>query len=69
MDKIESVAIDAFVTGTINAFNMGMQIERERIVTAANNKVCFDLRDKGECDHSVCYGMVELIALIKGEVK
>jgi hypothetical protein len=41
--------------------------ERERIIALAENKVCFDNRHKGECDHSICYGMIDLIALIKGK--
>jgi hypothetical protein len=41
--------------------------ERKRIITLSENKVCFDNRDKGECEHSVCYGMLDLIALIKNE--
>jgi len=43
----------------------GAQQERERISALAANKVCFDNRSNGECDHSVCYGMIDLIALIK----
>ena len=43
------------------------QQERERISAMVENKVCFDNRDSGECEHSVCYGMIDLIALIKGE--
>jgi hypothetical protein len=39
--------------------------ERERIIAMVQNKVCFDNRDNGECEHSVCYGMIDLIALIK----
>jgi hypothetical protein len=39
--------------------------ERERIIAMVQNKVCFDNRDSGECEHSVCYGMIDLIALIK----
>jgi hypothetical protein len=39
--------------------------ERERIIALANNKVCFDNRDNGECEHSACYEMIDLIALIK----
>jgi hypothetical protein len=39
--------------------------ERERIITLVKNKVCFDNRDSGECEHSACYGMLDLIALIK----
>jgi hypothetical protein len=46
---------------------VGRDYERERIITLSKNKVCFDNRDKGECEHSVCYGMLDLIALIKNE--
>jgi len=47
----------------------GAQQERERIIALAASKVCFDNRDKGECDHSVCYGMIDLVTVIKGENK
>jgi hypothetical protein len=47
----------------------GTQQERERIIALAKSKVCFDNRDKGECDHSVCYGMIDLIAVIGRENK
>lgn len=45
----------------------GKKAEREHIITLIQNKICFDNRDNGECDHSVCYGMIDLIALIKSE--
>jgi hypothetical protein len=47
----------------------GAQQERERIIALAASKVCFDNRDNGECDHSVCYGMIDLVTVIKGENK
>lgn len=50
-------------------YDLGRSDERERIITLIKNKVCFDNRDNGECEHSVCYGMLDLIALLKGESK
>ena len=52
-----------------SAVQEGRQAERERIISLAERKVCFDNRDNGECDHSGCYGMTDLIALIKGDTK
>jgi len=46
-------------------YDLGRSAERERIIALAENKVCFDNRDSGECEHSACYGMLDLIALIK----
>jgi hypothetical protein len=48
-------------------YDLGGSAERERIITLIQNKICFDNRDNGECEHSVCYGMIDLIALIKSE--
>jgi hypothetical protein len=52
-----------------SATEEGRRAERERISAMVENRVCFDNRDSGECEHSVCYGMIDLIALIKGENK
>ena len=60
---------DGYQAGVLAATKLGGCWERERIVKLAQNKVCFDNRDTGECDHSVCYGMIDLIVLIKGEDK
>jgi hypothetical protein len=45
----------------------GARYERERITALAKNKVCFDHRKTGNCDHSACFEMSDLIALINGE--
>jgi hypothetical protein len=43
--------------------------ERERIITLVQKKVCFDYRNSGRCDHSACYEMIDLVALIEGKKK
>ena len=45
----------------------GKKAERGHIIALIQNKICFDNRDNGECEHSVCYGMLDLIALVKNK--
>ena len=45
-------------------FDFGVREERNRIILLAENKVCFDNRDNGECEHSACYEMINLIERI-----
>lgn len=46
---------------------LAAQQERDRIVELAKNRICFDHKDG--CEHGQCYGLSDLIALIKGEQK
>lgn len=46
---------------------LGKQLERERIIQVAQNRICFD--HKGGCDHADCYALSDLIRAIKGEQK
>ena len=43
----------------------GIEAERERISKMAQARICFDFQGSGKCDHSVCYGMAELIITIR----
>jgi len=43
----------------------GIEVERERISKMAEARICFDFQGSGKCDHSVCYGMAELIITIR----
>jgi hypothetical protein len=43
----------------------GIELERERISKMAEARICFDFHNSGVCDHSVCYGMAELIITIR----
>ena len=45
----------------------GKSFERERITALAERKVCFGHKETSNCEHSVCFGMRALIALIEGE--
>ena len=42
----------------------GIEVERERISKMAQARICFDFQGSGKCDHSVCYGMAELVKTI-----
>ena len=42
----------------------GVEAERERISKMAQARICFDFQGFGKCDHSVCYGMAELVKTI-----
>jgi len=44
---------------------VGAERERNRISVMAQARICFDFHYLGKCDHSVCYGMAELIMTIK----
>jgi hypothetical protein len=46
-------------------YEAGVELERERISKMAQARICFDFQGSGKCDHSVCYGMAELIMTIK----
>ena len=43
----------------------GIEAERERISKMAEARICFDFHNSGVCDHSVCYGIAELIITIR----
>lgn len=43
----------------------GARLERERIIALAEAKVCFGHQETGNCEHSVCFGMRDLIAKIE----
>ena len=42
-------------------YEAGEERERERISVMAQARICFDFQGSGKCDHSVCYGIAELI--------
>jgi hypothetical protein len=42
----------------------GVEAERERISKMAQARICFDFQGSGKCDHSVCYGMAEIVNTI-----
>ena len=48
-------------------FQTGEQVERDRIIKLAENRICFD--HKKGCDHAACYALSDLIVKIKGEQK
>lgn len=47
--------------------DLGVARERQRITALAKDKVCFDHRRTGYCDHTECFEISSLIVLIKGE--
>ena len=46
-------------------YEAGVELEREHISKMAEARICLDFHHSGSCDHSVCYGMAELIMTIK----
>jgi len=46
-------------------YEYGVERERNRISVMAQARICFDFHNSGVCDHSVCYGMAELIIAIR----
>jgi len=46
-------------------YEAGVELERERISKMAEARICFDFHNSGVCDHSVCYGIAELITTIR----
>jgi hypothetical protein len=46
-------------------YEAGEERERNRISVMAQARICFDFQGSGVCDHSVCYGMAELIIAIR----
>jgi hypothetical protein len=50
-----------------NYRNQGRLEERERIISLAQNQICFDHVEPKGCEHSSCYALCDLIKLIKGE--
>ena len=62
---------DLIATNAVKAYNEGFERgaaeERERIIKLAQDRICFD--HKNGCEHGVCYGLSDMIALIKGEQK
>ena len=70
-DHMGLIPMDAELTMFYSSFTASLAIaksqERDRIVELAKNRICFD--HKGGCEHGVCYGLSEMIALIKGEQK
>ena len=45
-------------------YEAGEERERNRISVMAQARICFDFQGSGKCDHSVCYGMAELVKTI-----
>ena len=45
-------------------YEAGEEQERNRISVMAQARICFDFQGSGKCDHSVCYGMSELVKTI-----
>jgi hypothetical protein len=45
-------------------YEAGVEAERERISKMAQARICFDFQGSGKCDHSVCYGIAELVKTI-----
>ena len=45
-------------------YEYGVEQERKRISKMAEARICFDFHNSGVCDHSVCYGMAELVKTI-----
>lgn len=39
--------------------------ERQRILEAIENRICFDHLEKKSCDHSACYELLNLYRLIE----
>ena len=45
-------------------YEAGVELERTRIKEYAEHRICND-NNAGSCEHSVCYGMAELITTIR----
>lgn len=71
IDHMGLVPMSAEITMFYSEFTASLSIaksqERDRIVELAKNRICFDHKDG--CEHGVCYGLSEMIALIMGEQK
>ena len=46
-------------------YEAGEERERNRISVMAQARICLDFQGSGKCDHSVCYGIAELITTIR----
>lgn len=62
--KVMNKALDVIADAN---FLAGEQIERERTIKLAENRICFD--HKKGCDHAACYALSDLIVKIKGKQK
>lgn len=62
--KVMNKALDVVADAN---FLAGEQVERDRIIKIAENRICFD--HKKGCDHAACYALSDLIVKIKGEQK
>jgi hypothetical protein len=62
--KVMNKALDVVADANYLA---GEQVERDRIIKIAENRICFD--HKKGCDHAACYALSDLIVKIKGEQK
>lgn len=62
--KVMNKALDVIADAN---FQAGEQVERDRIIKLAENRICFD-HEKG-CYHAACYALSDLIVKIKGEQK
>ena len=62
-EEVFNLELKAHNAGAVN----GRNAERRRIIALAQGKVCFGHNETGNCDHSVCFGMTELINAIGGE--
>jgi len=49
----------------IQGFVAGVESETKRIIAMAEAKVCFGHQETGNCEHSVCFGMRDLIRKIE----
>jgi hypothetical protein len=67
VNKLDAITIDAFVKGTLDAFSMGRDIERERILLLIEPHlaVCnYKAVEEQDCD--VCHWVETTVAAIKG---
>ena len=46
-------------------YEVGAERERNRISVIAQARICFDFHYRGKCEHSVCYGMYELVNTLR----
>jgi hypothetical protein len=42
----------------------GRKVKTEEILKWAKNRICFDNRDNGVCDHAACYELQNLVEML-----
>lgn len=60
--KQVNTTVDEYAKG----FQEGATQQREHILRQAENRICFDHKATGTCDHGGCWALQDLINKIRG---